>query len=51
MSYTAASSVVAVEFVGLALRARSAAANTGVETNEASKIATIITAESGLLID
>ena len=51
ISYSAASSVVAVEFVGLALSARSAAANTGVETNEARSSAAIMTAESGLLID
>ena len=51
MSYSAASSVVAVEFVGLALSARSAAAIAGVETKEASSSAAIMTAESGLLID
>ena len=51
MSYNAAESVVAVEFVGLAVRFRAAAAKTGVETNEVSNIATMITAESGLLID
>ena len=51
MSYSAASSVVAVEFVGLAVIVRSAPAIAGVETKEASSSAAIMTAESGLLID
>jgi hypothetical protein len=51
ISYSAGSSVVAVELVGLALNARSAAATTGMETKEASRRTAIMTAESGLLID
>tara|TARA_B100000614_G_scaffold86841_1_gene78489 strand:+ start:485 stop:625 length:141 start_codon:yes stop_codon:yes gene_type:complete len=44
MSYSAASSVVAAEFCGLALRAMSAAAEAGTDANDPSIRAAIITA-------
>ena len=48
--YSAGSSVVASEAIGLALKEMEAAAATGKDTREASSIAEIISAETDLVI-